>query len=482
MKKIVSSLLAHRFPVAGRFRENMFLKRNYSGLAGGIVNWLVILTVITIFTQVSMSFAGTSSTSRYGKMVMRIQKVSTTRVLVVPGNKSAFVQLRGQGLDKITSVRVSKKQGEKLAAVRGATARVTMIQPNMVTIGITAAKGTMLGDALLELGLKGASGTVTLPTSMLGIGIVPSSKKPDLAGSAGITSSTGGVGSGPAETKSSLGSVSWQTGKGSMTQPQSSSKAGGSTNPLDARISTGARDGAGGSDSVGGGMYSGPSKPGGQATSQQTTPSGMASGRHQPISSQKTGPSSTVAGTWWSGSSSTTDTQSSSGGGSQSVSSAEYYTNEQGTRTTVTTTHENGHTYQAVSSTDTKGNTTESQSIDGVEVAGTESPKGDTGTEDTGSPGSTVSTSIDMGTGKSYQVPGKTMPTSQPNKGNVDPKPDSMGASGPPKTASEEIKKIDMKKGLGGDGLQPTSNIQKSPKTMTTVKPNKGDIDPAPGK
>jgi hypothetical protein len=439
MKKQLIFLLAiSRFTVMGRGGKNRISNRNPLILIGSAVSWLVVVAVMAMFTPASMSFADVSKPAVHGQLVMRVQKATPARVLVVPGAGSIFVQLSGQGLDRLTAVRVSEMRGKTLVAVQGATARITMRQPNTATIEIAAAKGTMYVNALIELGLIGVGGTFFLPQSMVGIGIVPPGQ-PGLTGVA--TSATGVVGSGPGAggTKPSLGSISGQTGvdpgvtitpPGSGTKPQSGKGAGGSTGSP-------------------GGVPSLPGRTGGQPISQQTSPSSM------------------MQGQYWSGSTSMSDKQSSGTGSgeSQSVTMVEFYVDEKGTRTTITTNVEGGHTYQAASSTDTSGKTTESLSVDGKEVAGTDSSKSDKT--------DSASTQLEP-TGKPSFGTVPTKQTFQPTKGNVDPAQDSAGKPSGAVLAPGTIQG-DVKKGLGGDSLEPTST---PPRSMPTSPPNKGNVDP----
>ena len=419
----------------------------------------VIVTALMI-AAANISAAATINKSKYGRLMMTVQKVSPSRLQLIPGERSAVVWLSGIGLDRIKSVRVSVKQGNIFIPVQGTSVRVTSLQPGAATIIIDVAQGAIKGNALLAMELHGIGGTVALPENMLGMGIVPPAGQAGLQSVSMTAAQVAGSGR-QTGTQALAGSLSAQSGSGSglkVTPPGTGTSPGSITGA-----------GTGSNDSTQSSLTGNAG-----ANSAQNLRSGMSSGT-------------------WSGNTTMTDSQTSSTGrgGSQEVHVVEYYSSDDGTKTTITTDHVDGHTYQSVLAVDKNGNTQESNSIDGQEVSGSgddnsggggEGESGGTQKDDSGdTKKDSASNALEPTGTSSFPVPKKTMPTSKPDKGNVDPAQDSPGKQSTGSVATT-VRQSDVKRGLGGDTLNPGGTQKSNTRILPAKEPNKGNVDPNPNR
>ncbi|MEN6374126.1 MAG: hypothetical protein ABFD75_04990 [Smithella sp.] len=419
-----------------------------------------VIMAALVIVLVNISTAATINKSKYGRLLMTVQKVSPSRLQIAPGEKSAAVQLSGMGLDRIKNVRVSVKQGKTLIAAQGASARIASLQPGAATIVIDVAQGAMKGNALLEMELHGIGGTVALPGNMLGIGIVSPAGQAGLQNVSMTAAQVAGSGR-QTGTQALAGSLSAQSGSGSglkVTPPGTGTSPGSKTGA-----------GTGSNDSTQSSLTGNTG-----ANAAQNLRSSMSSGT-------------------WSGNTTMTDSQTSGTGKgeSQEVHVVEYYSSDDGTKTTITTDHVNGHTYQSVLAVDKNGNKQESNSIDGQEVSGSgdnnsggggEGESGGTQKDESGdAKKDSASNALEPSGTSSFPVPKKTIPASKPDKGNVDPAQDASGKQSTGSVATT-VRQSDVKRGLGDDTLNPGGTQKSNTRILPAKVPNKGNIDPNPEK
>ena len=418
----------------------------------------LLLLIMSLFPLMSASAVGGRS------LVIGVQQYGDPLVLVVPGGNSSFVQLKGQGLDRIGAVRVSVLSGAVTVPVPDVAARVVSKTANTAIIEVAAARGAQFNQALVELGLIGLGRGIALPPSIATIGngllVRPGQQSGTLAGAGRNPADLVNMGRSPSTSPNLTLSSTSRTPQGSgplagAGQPAGQTQAGNLQARANERMS----------DAVSRPGMNPPSGPSSPPATGQGTPGQL-----------RTNPAATVA---WTGVTSSTDRMSQSGGrSSQSGSSYEYYIEDNGATTEITSSYGGGHDTQIVMHTAQDGTKTTVVSKDGKQVSAKVEPPPK---KDPPPQATTASPSYALDPQSADKA--RTLPQRSGmgnTSGNINPNPQSSGGGSTGTVTPGMLQQTGQKKGLGGDPISPTSvpAIGLPQKPMTS--PSKGNIDPIP--